>query len=166
MRSQILDKTKKKKIIENLEIFGIEKIPYLLIKTGKEKIRAYSGSFSSDELQQLSKVIHIGEIGMYFGKEVIEGKTKIKNTRITLDAVHLLQKQIKKNIIELNEGQEKEWFFGRDIELEQGVGDIAGGSFVILKFEEDFIGVGRLSVDCKMVSNYLPKERRRRENLV
>ena len=164
MRPQILDKTKKKKIIENLKIFGIEKIPYLLIKTGKEKIRAYSGSLSKEELTNLSLVVPVLEIGMYFGKEVIEGKTKIRNTRINLDAVHLLQKQIKKNIIELNKEQEKEWFFGRDVELGQEVRDIHGGSFVILKSKEDFIGVGRLSVDCRIISNYLPKERRRRES--
>ena len=49
---QILDNPKKKKFIEKIEYLGIEKVPYLLIQTGKERIRAYSGSFHREEIQR------------------------------------------------------------------------------------------------------------------
>ena len=50
MKIEILNKAKKKKIIQNLEEFGIKKIPELLVRTGRERIRAYSGSLSKDLL--------------------------------------------------------------------------------------------------------------------
>ncbi len=162
MKQQILDKTKKKKIIEELKIFGITKIPYLLLKTGKEKIRAYSGSFSSDELQMLGKILRIEEVGMYFAKETIDGRSKQRVVRLNLDAAHVLQKQISGNIIDLDDAQEEAWFLGKDVEVEGGEigGEIVGGSFVVLKSGEDIVGVGRLSSDKTMISNYMPKERR------
>ncbi len=159
MKPQILDKTKKKKIIAELNVFGITKIPYLLLKTGKEKIRAYSGSFSSDELQMLGKVVPISEVGMYFAKESINRDGK-RDVRLNLDAAHVLEGQIKSNIIELDGGQEKEWFLGKDVELEEGQVSKGVTGFVVLKSEGDIIGVGRLNADKKMISNYMPKERR------
>ena len=43
--------SEKNRIIEELnEQFGITNIPYLLIESGKEKIRAFSGSLSKEEI--------------------------------------------------------------------------------------------------------------------
>lgn len=168
MKLQILDKTKKKKIIEELKVFGISKAPYLFVRTGKEKVRAYSGAFSSDELQKLGKVLMISEIGMYFAKAMIDGRSKRLVVRTNIDVMHVLRGQVSKNVIVLDAGQEESWFFGEDVELEkQQTGEMVGGGFVVLQSGDvfgDLIGVGRLSSDKRMVSNYLPKERRVKSN--
>ena len=117
MKLQILDKTKKKKIVGELKVFGISKIPYLILKTGKEKIRAYSGGFSSDELQMLGKVVPISEVGMYFAKESINRNGK-RDVRINLDAAQVLKEQIKSNVVKVSDEQEKNWFLGKDFDVD------------------------------------------------
>jgi len=164
MNPKILDKTKKRKIISHLADFGISKIPLLLIKTGQEKVMAYSGDLSNEEIKHLTNLIRVEGIGMYFGKEITEGKTNLKNFRLSLDAAHFLKNQIKEKIILLNEKQEEDWFYGHDLELtkEQQNQNQKTKGFVILQSynEKDFIGVGRINSDKTMISNYLPKERR------
>ena len=46
-----------KKIVKEIEQFGVTKIPELLIKTGKERIRAYSGNLSKEEIMDLWKIL-------------------------------------------------------------------------------------------------------------
>ena len=50
--------------------------------------------------------------------------------------------------------------FTLDVELEEGQVSEGVTGFVVLKSGGDIIGVGRLSADKKMISNYMPKERR------
>ncbi len=161
MKIQILDKTKKRKFIEEISYLGIKKIPQLLIKTGKGKIRAFSGSFSNNEIINFWKLFPIEGIGLYFGRQVVDKRTGKKSSRLSLDALHVLKGQIKKNIIELDNKQANRWFRGEDIELgEEQAKKISGGEFVAVKSNEDFIGIGRLSLDKKILNNFLPKERR------
>lgn len=157
MNFKILDKRKKKSLIKKLSYLGIEKIPYLTIKTGKEKIRAYSGNFSSDELRKLFKILRIEGIGLYIGKEVGD------SLRISLDGLHVLKKQIKKNIINIQTEQENLWFLGRGISLKKGEYSGVKG-FVAVKSGEDFIGTGKISEDCSEIFSFLPKPRRRKQN--
>ena len=156
MNIQILDKTKKKKFIEKISYLGIEKFNFLLMRSGSEKLRAYSGSLSVDEIIRIWTEMRVESIGLYFGKETED------ETRLTLDAMHILKDQITKNIIEVNSGQEEQWFFGKDIELteeqREKYKDVQG--FVAIKSDGDIIGNGKISSDKKMISNFLPKERR------
>src|SRR3989338_2202936 len=97
---KVLSSSEKKKILEKLkQEFGIENLPFLLIKFGKERVRAYSGSLSRDELQKLDRETRIESAGIYllhdYGDEI----------RLSLDALHLLKNQITKNIVELTEQQ-------------------------------------------------------------
>jgi hypothetical protein len=46
---QILDKAKKKDH-RGIEQFGVKKIPHLLVRTGNERIRAFSGNLSTEEI--------------------------------------------------------------------------------------------------------------------
>jgi len=152
---ETLDKTKKKKIIEMFSEFGIEKLPYLLIKTGSEKIRGYSGSLSVEEINKLKREINIEAIGMKLF--TINGN----EARINFDAVSMpeIKKQVKnkEKIIEINNEQLKAWFHGENIEINNEQMKAKDG-FVILKHGEDFVGMGKKIKN--LVLNYVPKERR------
>ena len=145
MKIQILDKTKKKKFIEKISYLGIEKFPYLLIKTGAERVRAYSGSLSVDEIIRLWNDVRMESIGLYFGKEIED------SARLSVDAMHVLKKQIIKNIVELSEEQEKQWFYGKDILLseEQQEKYKVFENYVAVSSGGDFVGTGKLSQDKK-----------------
>lgn len=153
---QVYDQAKKKKLIEKISYLGIEKVPYLLIQTGKERIAAFSGSFSRQEISKISQLLSVEGVGLYFGKQTESG------LRLSIDALHLLKEQIKKNIIEITEEQELDWFKGKQIELtSQQIEKFSIlDCFVAVKSGEDIIGTGKLSQDKKFVANFLPKERR------
>ena len=76
--------------------------------------------------------------------------------------MHVLKKQIIKNIVELQGEQEKQWFYGKDILLneEQQEKYKVFENYVAVLCEGDFVGTGKLSQDKKLLSNFLPKERR------
>jgi NOL1/NOP2/fmu family ribosome biogenesis protein len=159
MRIEILDKAKKKKFLEKISAMGIEKIHYLLIRTGGERIRAYSGSLTTDEVLRVCAVMPVETVGLYFGKEFE------LEARLSIDTLHLFSEEIKnngKNIIKINEQQEKEWFFGNSIELneEQQKQYKELNGFVAVESQGDFIGTGKISQDKKIIANFLPKERR------
>lgn len=158
MKIQIFDKAKKKRFIELLSYFGIKKIPYLLIKVGKDRIRAYSGNFSKIELVKLKRVFYIENFGLYIGREIIRSDGR-KEARLSLDGLCILKNEIKKNIFDVDIKQVDDWFRGKDIEVKDGQGDSLSG-FVALRFGEDFIGSGRITADKKFISNFMPKERR------
>jgi len=153
MKITLLDKTKKRKFIDKVSNLGTLKFPYLLIQTGKEKLRAFSGSLTNEEIMSFWRLFPIEGIGLYFGK--VEGE----HARLTLDALHTLKPQITNNIIEINKEQEQDWFSGKNLELKNEQ-DLQG--FVAIKSENDFIGTGRIHADKKTISNFLPKERRRK----
>lgn len=152
----LLDSAKKKKIIDKLDYLGIEKIPQLLIQTGKERITAFSGFLSREEISELGRLLSLEGIGLYFAKDTLEG------LRVSVDALHLLKKEIRSNIIEVNGAQEREWFLGKAVELtpEQNEKYKDVGGFVAMKSGEDFIGTGRKAKNHNIISNFLPKERR------
>jgi len=143
-----LTSTDKKKIIEKLNNqFGITELPYLLIQFGQEKLRAYSGILSKEELYYLDREIRIENIGLYFAK--YENNNEI---RLTLDGVQLLKNQITKNIIELNDNQANEWFKGLDLDIKTEYG------WKILKHNSELIGCGKSTGE--KITNFMPKERR------
>lgn len=164
MKIQMLDNPKKKKFIEGIENLGVKKIPELLIRSGAERVRAYSGILSKEEIMDLWRVLPVEGIGLYVGKEMID-KSGIREVRLSVDALHLWKDQITKNILILDESQEEKWFFGRDVEVDQ---KNMAGQFVVVQSEssKDFIGTGKISQDGKTAFNYLPKERRRRTNTI
>ena len=144
---QIIHSAEKKKILEQLESqFGINKLPYLLLQFGKEKIRAFSGSLSSQELLILDKNLRIETVGLYFAKQQEDG------LRLSLDALHFLKNQITKNILDINNEQAESWFRGEDLLIKTDKG------FKILKNTEDFIGCGKSTGE--KITNFMPKERR------
>lgn len=162
MKIQILDKAKKKKLLSKLEHFGIRKIPQLLVKSGNERVCAYSGSLSVEEIMDLWRILPIEKVGLSVGKEI--SKNSKEEFRLSLDGLHIWKDQIKNYIFVLNKEQETEWFKGKDIELDESqkksLLDIKG-FFAVKSFDKkDFIGTGKISNG--VLYNFLPKERRRK----
>jgi len=164
MKIQILDRTKKKKFIEGLEELGLKKIQELLVRSGLERIRAYSGSLSSEEIMSLWRILPIEAIGLYVGKEQIDRNGK-REIRLSVDGLHLWQDQITNKIVKLTEEQEKEWFKSNKIDFNK---DIGLRGFVAVKSWDnlDFIGTGKISDEGTKLLGFLPKERRRKESVI
>jgi len=139
MKIHIMDRAKKKKFLGELEIFGMRKIPELLIRTGKERMRAFSGSLSRGEIMEIWRMFPIEGIGLYVGKDSMN-RNGVREVRLSLDGIHLWKSQLKNRIVELSEEQEVRWFLGRDVEVES---DLSEG-FVLVRGGEDFVGMGKL----------------------
>lgn len=169
MKIQILDKAKKKKIIEEIKDIGITKIPELLIRTGKERIRAYSGNLSREEIYEIWRMLPIEGIGLYVAKEITSKKSGTREIRLSLDGIHLWEEQAKEKVILLTEEQEELWFKGKDIELteDQQKKYPFEKCFVVVKSHDnkDIIGTGKTGDKIEILYNYLPKERRRKEKI-
>ena len=146
MNIHFIKSNEKRKIVEELnELFGIEYLPFLLIESGKEKIRAFTGSLSKEEIAKIALIANIETLGLYLIKR--EG-----TYRLSLDACHLLQSQINKSIIELTEEQFQNWIRGRDLELNMPSG------IYFVKYNEDLLGCGKSN--GKTLFNHVPKDRR------
>jgi len=141
----------KKKIVEKLGYYGITSVPHLLLRFGKEKIRGYTGDLSSAEIIKLDKNTRIELMGLYL---FTEHRDEI---RLSLDALHIFQDQITKNIIELTDEQADQWFHGIDIDVTPELKKLSRG-FKVLKHKDYLIGCGKLTED--RIVNYMPKERR------
>jgi len=151
MNLKLLKSSQKKKVLEKLnEQFGITNLPFLLIESGKEKLRAFSGTLNRDEIFELSKITNIETIGIYLAKHE-EGK----DIRLSIDACHLLKDQISKNIVLISPEDLKLWIRGHDLDIKTAAGA------VIIKSGDDFVGCG--VSNSEKIYNYIPKERRIRK---
>lgn len=176
MKIVILDRAKKKKFVAGLSDLGMKKIPELLIKTGKERVRAYSGNLSTEEIMEIWRILPIEGVGLYVGKDMIN-RSGVREVRLSLDGMHVWKEQLTERVFVLNEGQEKDWFSGKDIELsprddpagpsEEQIGKISDG-FVSVKSADgkDFVGMAKIGGEGKMLFGFLPKERRRKSETI
>ena len=167
MKIQIMDRAKKKKFIAGLSDLGMKKIPELLIKSGKERVRAYSGDLSTEQIMEIWRLLPIEGIGLYVGKDMVN-RNGVREIRLSLDGMHIWKEQLIKRILILSKEQEKNWFLGKNIELDDSqIGKISTG-FVSVKSADgkDFVGVGKIGSDGAMLFGFLPKERRRRERMI
>ena len=147
MKSEFIKTPEKRRIIEELkEQFGIEDLPYLLIQTGKEKIRAFSGSLSKEDIVSLGKIANVEIVGLYIAS------SRDADIRLSLDGLHLLKEQISKKILEINDEQLQLWLRGSDLPIQAEKGTLA------IKYKGDFIGCGKSN--GQTIFNYVPKERR------
>lgn len=136
---------KKEMITELKENFGIEDLPYLLIESGKEKIRGFTGSLSKEEIIQFGEIAYVEGVGIYLLK-------KEEALRMGFDATQLLSAQITKNIIDISEEQAMQWLRGHDIEIQSPRG------VVVVRYQGDFLGCGKSTGE--RIVNHVPKERR------
>lgn len=147
MSHAFVKSSEKKQIMKELnERFGISEIRYLLIESGKEKIRAFSGTLSKDEIIEIGKMANVEGVGIYFLKKESTG------LRLSFEAVQLLKEQITKNILYINDNQLSSWIRGQDLDIKT-----SPGTYVIAH-GEDFFGCGKSNGE--KIFNYVPKERR------
>ena len=166
MKIQIMDRAKKKKFIAGLSDLGMKKIPELLVKSGKERVRAYSGDLSTEQIMEIWRLLPIEGVGLYVGKDMIN-RNGVHEIRLSLDGMHTWKEQLTERILVLTESQEKDWFLGKNIELEDEQVEKVSEGFVSVKStdKKDFIGVGKIGNSGKVLFGFLPKERRRKERM-
>jgi len=146
MSFKFVRSSEKKRIISDLnKNFGIKSLPLVLIETGREKIRAFSGSMNREEIKELSQIVNVEIVGLYLLKK------ESNYYRISLDGCQILKSQIEKNIFQIDENQFFEWIRARDLNVKISRGP------KIVKFNSDFLGAG-YSTEDKII-NFVPKER-------
>ncbi len=165
MKIHIMDRAKKKKFIAGLDNLGMKKIPELLVRSGKERIRAYSGDLSTEQIMEIWRLLPIEGVGLYVGKDMIN-RNGIHEIRLSLDGMHTWKNQLTERVLILDEEQELNWFLGKDVDL--SVEQKMENGFVSVKSadEKDFVGMGKVGDDGKTLFSFLPKERRRKENTI
>ena len=128
MTIRFIRSSEKNRITEELEKqFGITKLPYLLLETGKEKMLGFSGHLSKEEIIKLSKIANIDLIGIYLLKQE-------NGFRLSFDATQLLHEQITKNIVQINDSECEKWLRGHDLEKEAPQG------IVVIQHNNNFLG--------------------------
>jgi hypothetical protein len=172
MKIDVLSRGKKKKFVEGLSELGMSKIPQMLVRSGKERIRAFSGDLTREEIMDIWHLLPIEGVGLYVGKDMMN-RNGVHEIRLSLDGMHTWKEQLTGRILDLDSEapnghdpagpQEKEWFLGRDIELNEGQKMDKG--FVSVRAGEDFVGVGKVNADGDTLFGFLPKERRRKERM-
>jgi NOL1/NOP2/fmu family ribosome biogenesis protein len=169
MRTQVMDRAKKKKFIAELSDLGMKKITQTLIKVGKERIRAFSGELNTEEIYDLLRLLPVEGIGLYAAKDMIN-RSGVHEVRLSVDGMHLWKDQLTEKVIILTESQEEEWFKGNNIDLNEeqkkNFRDIKG--FVAVKSSDslDFIGNAKIGNDGSTLFGFLPKERRRKSSVL
>ena len=157
IRLKILSLEEKKEIEKKLEAqFGIKTIPGLIVKRGKERLFLFTGSFSEREIKELEDSVIIERVGVYFAKIVEDGGEE--KIRLSLEGVHILKDQIKKNIFELSEEQADKWMKGQQLDIKTGK-----RGMIIMKYKENFLGTGKASEE--KIGNFIPKSRRVKERV-
>ncbi len=116
---------------------------YAFLKDNDDKIFIINKEFAELDLTKL----RINNIGLYFAQKMIDG------LRLSIEGSQIIGPKAKKNILELNKKQTKEWFQGNDIEVKTEM-----QNYVILKHESDFLGTGKIKEN--KILNYIPKSRR------
>ncbi len=109
MKIDVLRRGKKKKFIEGLSDLGIKKIPQMLVRSGKEKIRAFSGDLDKAAIMDIWHMLPIEGVGLYVGKDMVN-RNGVREVRLTLDGMHVWEDQLTERILELTEEQEVDWF--------------------------------------------------------
>lgn len=149
MKYRFIKSSEKKEMKEILGTLGIEEINYLLIESGKEKIRGYTGHLSKEEILELANIANVENIGLYILKR--DNQT----VRPSFEGVQSFKNQISKQIIEITDEEFAKWIRGYDLErpCEKGI--------KIIKYKSDLLGIS--VSNGQTLFNYVPKERRIRK---
>ncbi|MBI2146866.1 hypothetical protein HYU19_00130 [Candidatus Woesearchaeota archaeon] len=128
---------------------------YALLMNAKKKIYLVTKEISRIDLSQL----RVDSLGIYFGEN-----HNANELRLSIEGSQLLGGLAAKNVLSLAKEQMRQWLKGEDLELSaipaagDGKGLDGGNGFVLVKWENDFLGSGK----CKdgKLWNYIPKTRR------
>lgn len=144
----VLNSKDRKLILKDLhEFFGVEELPEAIFFCFNKKEKVYLATREVFEHSQ--EDTRVNTFGMYFGTIMKDG------FRPSLEGLHLLKKDISKNIIEIDKESFKEWIMGNDLEV-KNVED--KNTYLIVSYNNDFVGVGKLKGHSLL--NYVPKSRK------
>ena len=147
---KFLNEREKKEFIQKLnEQFGIEEVEGQLCKFGKERIVLFSGDADEKQIITMDALARIEGVGLYIAKEQPDG------VRLSIEGSQLIGNQATKNVFEMNKEQADQWMLGQEIPVQ-----IKEKGFVIMKFNDDFLGTGKASEG--RITNFVPKARRLR----
>jgi NOL1/NOP2/fmu family ribosome biogenesis protein len=118
-------------------------LDYAFLKDKNDKIFIINKEFAKINLEKL----RINSMGLYFAQLMPDG------IRLSIEGSQIIGPRAKKNILELNEKQKKEWLRGNDLEIKTEL-----KNYVILKCNKDFLGIGKIKQN--KILNYIPKTRR------
>ncbi len=118
-------------------------LDYVFLKTEKGKVYIINKDISKIDLSKL----RVNSIGLYFAE--------IKNNeiRLSIEGSQIVGLKAKKNILELNQEEVKEWMRGNDLEKK---GNFSG--FLVIKHKDDYLGCGKYRDGN--VLNFIGKARR------
>jgi NOL1/NOP2/fmu family ribosome biogenesis protein len=153
MNIELVEKKQRKEIKENLkENYGIElDFPFHLIRSGKEKLRIFTGDINETELSVLNALVRIDCLGMYFAFVKDE-------LRLSFDSTISFRKKVKKNILELNKEQALQWMSGKNLDVLE-FKNLPEFKDVLVKYKDDILGQAKIN---NSLWNFVPKERRTR----
>lgn len=142
---RVLEKDELAKLKERLaERYGIEEIPYVIVKSGKRRYRIAT--------EEAVKVAGAQIVGVYVMKETPFG------LMLSIEGTQLLGPLAKKNILELPKEMVEDWMKGKDVEIsEVGKNELEQG-LVIVRSGDLFLGCG--FYDGRRIKNLLPKARK------
>ncbi|MFA5855878.1 MAG: hypothetical protein WC867_00840 [Candidatus Pacearchaeota archaeon] len=144
---KILSPSDKKRLLEQLnEQYGIEHLPFIVLKFGEEKLRIFTSNLSNNELYNLDTNLRIETAGLYFAK------WEVDKLRLTFDGVQFFKSQISKNILEIDNKNALEWLKGNELYIQ------SDKNWKILKNNNELLGCGKATGE--KITNFMAKERR------
>jgi len=141
----ILNKKQTKEILSLIKKqFNAEfKSDFAFLKNEKNKIYLINKDISKINLEK----IRINNLGLYFAQ------LYTNEIRLSIEGSQLIGPLAKKNILELNDSQTKEWMSGSDLDIDKDY-----SRFVLIKNKKDFLGCGKVREG--KVFNFVGKARR------
>lgn len=142
---RILDRKDKKRCLEILkkQFDFKDKLDYIFLINNKNKVFIVNKDLANIDISK----IRINSIGLYIAE------FRNNEIRLSIEGSQLIGPKAKKNIVELDEKEAREWLKGKDIEKvikEQG--------FVIVKCDDDYLGCGKVKEG--RILNFVSKIRR------
>ncbi len=141
----ILNKKQIKKILDLIkQQWGCTvKLDYTFLQSQKDKLYIVSKDISKIDFSK----IRVDSVGIYFGV------MQHNELRLSLEGSQLIGPYAKKNVLELDEKQAKQWMKGQDI-------DYPGSTkaFLIIKHNKYYLGCAKHKND--KLFNHVPKARR------
>ncbi len=126
-----LNRKKIKEILNKLgEFYGINKLEldYVFYQNTKGRIFLLSNKFKEFEYDT-----KINSLGMYFAN------LKNDEIRLSIEGSQIIGEKAKKNVLELNENELRDWLLGEDFKTDE---EFKG--FVLIKNKNDFYGTGKI----------------------
>lgn len=141
-----LSSSEKKKLLNEMEErFGWKIKDCMFLQAGRERIRAFTGTLSREELNLLSEFARVEFAGAYFVRQEPFG------LRLSFDMTQLFAEEFSQNVIDLTPEEFTQWMHGESL-----IKDVADG-FYVVRHGSDFLG--STFVKKGKLYNYVPKER-------